>query len=220
MSDQHDGQLQLTVDFGQQLQDRGGGLRVEGAGGLVAQQDLRVGGQGAGDADALLLATGQLRRVLSGVVGKADAGQQLGHALVDFAARQLAGQGQWQGDVVGDGLGGQQVEVLENHPDLLAETAQLAGVERGNVFAVDDDLAAGRLFQAVDQAQHGALAGAGMADQAEHLAIFDGQAGRIQCGDFPTGDAVGLVYLLELDHVANLVGRMEFGSAVGWGRAF
>jgi len=28
------------------------------------------------------------------------------------------------------------------------------------------------------------------------------------------------VYLLELDHVANLVGRMEFGSAVSWGRAF
>lgn len=75
------------------------------------------------------------------MVGKADAGQKLGHALVDFAARQLAGQGQWQGDVVGDSLGGQQVEVLENHPDLLTETAQLARVERGNVFAVDDDLA-------------------------------------------------------------------------------
>ncbi|MCY1436619.1 hypothetical protein D9M71_527480 [compost metagenome] len=110
--------------------------------------------------------------------------------------------------------------MLENHPDLLAEAAQLAGVEGGDVFAVDDDLAAGRLFQAVDQAQHGAFAGAGMADQAEHLAILDGQGGRIQCGDFPTGDAVGLVYLLELDHVANLVGRMEFGSAVSWGRAF
>lgn len=154
------------------------------------------------------------------MVLQADTGQQLGDTLVDFAARQLAGQGQWQGDVVGDGLGGQQVEVLEDHPDLLAETAQLAGVERGDVFAVDDDLAAGGLFQAVDQAQHGAFAGAGMADQAEHLAIFDGQAGQIQCGDFPTGNAVGFMYLLELDHVANLVGRMKFGSAVSWGRAF
>ena len=220
MGDQHDGQLQLTVDFGEQLQDRSRGLRVEGAGGLVAQQDLGVGRQGAGDTDALLLATRQLRRVLFGVVREPDAGQQFGDALVDFAARQLAGQGQWQCHVVGDGFGSQQVEVLENHPDLLAEAAQLAGVERGNVLAIDDDLAAGRLFKAVDQTQHGALAGAGVADKAEHLAIFDGKAGRIQCGDFPTGNAVGLVYLLELDHVANLVGRMEFGSAVSWGGAF
>jgi hypothetical protein len=49
-----------------------------------------------------------------------------------------------------------------------------------------------------------------MADQAEHLAVFDGQAGRVEGGDFPTGDAVGLMDMLELDHVANLVGRMEF----------
>ncbi|MCY1444898.1 hypothetical protein D9M71_613880 [compost metagenome] len=209
MGDQDDGQLQLTVDLGQQLQDRRSGLRVEGAGGFVAQQDLRVGGQCAGDADALLLAAGKLCRVLPGVVLQTDAGQQLGDALVDFAARQLAGQGQRQRDVVGDSLGRQQIEVLEDHPDLLAEAAQLVGIERGDVLAIDDDLAARRLFEAVDQAQHGALAGAGVADQAEHLAVFDGQAGRIQCGDFPTGNAVGFMYLLELDHVANLVGRIE-----------
>ncbi|MNZ44195.1 hypothetical protein D3C78_618230 [compost metagenome] len=220
MGDQHDGQLQLTVDLGQQLQHRCGGLRVQGAGGFVAQQDLRVGRQGAGDADALLLAARELRRVLFGVVRQAHAGQQPGDALVDFGPRQPARQRQRQGDIVGDGLGGQQVEVLEDHPDLLAEAAQLVGVEGGNVFAVDDDLPARGLFQPVDQAQHGAFACAGMADQAEHLAVFDGQAGWVQSGDFPTGDAVGLVYMLELDHVANLVGRMEFGSAVGWGGAF
>jgi hypothetical protein len=66
----------------------------------------------------------QLRRVLLGVVRQADAGQQLAHALVDRGTGQLAGQGQRQGDVVGNGLGGQQVEVLEDHPDLLAEAAQ------------------------------------------------------------------------------------------------
>ena len=36
VGNQHDGQLQFTVDLGQQLQDRGRGLRVEGTGGLVA----------------------------------------------------------------------------------------------------------------------------------------------------------------------------------------
>jgi hypothetical protein len=90
-----------------------------------------------------------------GVVGQTDPRQQFGHALIDLAARQLAGQGQRQRDVVGNGLGGQQVEVLEDHPDLLAETAQAVGVQRGDFFAVDDDLAAAGVFQAIDQAQQG-----------------------------------------------------------------
>ncbi|MNN43623.1 hypothetical protein D3C81_1578690 [compost metagenome] len=218
MGDQHDGQFQFAVDLGQQLQHRSGGLRVKGAGGFVTQQNLRFGSQGAGDADALLLAAGELRRVLFRVIGQADAGQQFVDAGVDFLARQLAGQGQWQGHVVGDSLGGQQVEVLEDHPDLLAESAQIVGVERSDVFAVDDDLAAARRFQAVDQAQQGTFTGTGMADQPEHLAVFDAQVGRVQCGNIPTGYAVGFMNILKLDHVANLVGRMGMGSAVSRAR--
>jgi len=68
VGDQHDGQLQLAVDLGQQLQHRGRGLRVEGAGGFVAQQHFWLGGQGAGNAHALFLAARQLRRVLFGVI--------------------------------------------------------------------------------------------------------------------------------------------------------
>ena len=56
VGDQHDGQLQLTVDLGQQLQHRGGGLRVEGAGGFVAQQHFWLGGQRTGNAHTLFLA--------------------------------------------------------------------------------------------------------------------------------------------------------------------
>jgi len=154
------------------------------------------------------------------MVRQTDPGQKLDHAFVDLGARQLASEGEWQGDIVGDGLGRQQVEMLENHADLLAKAAQLGGIERGHFFTVDNDLAAGRLFQAVDQAQHGALAGPGVADQAKHLAILDRQGRRIQGGNFSTGNAVSFVYLLELDHVANLVGRMEIDSAVGWGPHF
>ncbi|MNZ76267.1 hypothetical protein D3C78_947680 [compost metagenome] len=220
VGDQHNGQLQFTVDLSQQLQNRGRGLRIECTGGFVAEQDFRLGGQGAGNADALLLATGQLRRILFRVLGQADTGQQFADADVDFLARQLAGQGQWQRDVVGHGLGRQQVEVLENHPDLLAETPQVVGVERGDIFTVNDDLAAAWGFQAVYQAQQGTFAGTGVADQSEYLAVFDTQVGRVQRGDVPTGDAVGFMHILKLDHVANLVGRMEFGSAVSRGAHF
>ncbi|MNF87767.1 hypothetical protein D3C84_702430 [compost metagenome] len=218
MGDQHDGQLQLAVDLRQQLQHRGGGLWVEGAGGLVAQQNLGFGRQGAGDADALLLAAGQLRRVFAGVVGQAHPRQQLGDALVDFAAGQFAGQRQWQRHVVGHGLGGQQVEVLENHPDLLAEAAQAAGVQGGDFLAVDDDLAARGIFQAIDQAQQGTFSRTGMADQTKDLTILYRQTGRMQGGDILTGDAVGFMDVLKLDHVANLVGRVGKGSAVSRAR--
>jgi hypothetical protein len=41
----------------------------------------------------------------------------------------------------------------------------------------------------------------------------------MQGGDFLTGDAVGFVDVLKLDHVANLVGALEKGQRLA-GRAF
>jgi hypothetical protein len=121
MGDQDDGQLQLAVDLGQQLQHRGGGLRVEGAGGLVAKEDFRLGGQGTGDTDPLLLPAGELRRVLARVLGEADPFEQFGHPLIDLSTGQLAGQPQRHRHIVGHGLRCQQIEVLEDHPDPLAK---------------------------------------------------------------------------------------------------
>ena len=57
VGDQYDGQAELAVDVRQQFQHRLGGLRVKGTGGLVAQQDRRAAGQGAGDPHTLLLST-------------------------------------------------------------------------------------------------------------------------------------------------------------------
>lgn len=108
--------------------------------------------------------------------------------------------------------------MLEDHPDLLAETAQAVGVQCGDFFAVDDDLAATGVFQAIDQTQQGTFARTGMANQAEHLAVLDGETGRVQRGNILTGDAVSLVDVLKLDHVANLVGRVGKGSAVSRAR--
>jgi hypothetical protein len=57
-----------------------------------------------------------------------------------------------------------------------------------------------------------------MTDQAENLTVLNRQTGRMQGGDFLTGDAVGFVDVLKLDHVANLVGRVRKGSAVSRAR--
>lgn len=50
------------VEVLQDAQDAASGLQVQRAGGLVAQQQRGVLGDGAGDGDALLLAARQLRR--------------------------------------------------------------------------------------------------------------------------------------------------------------
>jgi D-methionine transport system substrate-binding protein len=79
---------------------------------------------------------------------------------------------QREGDVVEHGGVLQQVELLEDHADAAPRIAQLALVESAvRSRAVDRDAAAVGALQQVDQAQQGRLAGAALADQAEHVAL-------------------------------------------------
>src|SRR5262249_11521825 len=55
----HDNDSVLVFELEKQILDGGGGTGVEGAGRLVEQQDFGVGGQGAGNAEALGLPTGE-----------------------------------------------------------------------------------------------------------------------------------------------------------------
>ena len=77
----------------QQVHDLHARLRVEGAGGLVGQQDLGVVDEGARDGDALHLATRHLRGLLVDVVLQADALEGVEGALAALGARD-ARQGQ------------------------------------------------------------------------------------------------------------------------------
>ena len=65
-----DRNAQSLVDIPDQLQNRMGRLRIQGAGGLVAEQHLRIGGQGSRNGDTLLLAAGELGRIGIGLIGK------------------------------------------------------------------------------------------------------------------------------------------------------
>ena len=62
------------------------GPRVELAGRLVGEQQVRAVGQRAGDRDALLLAARQLVRAVASAVGQTDQLEQLRDALVALAA--------------------------------------------------------------------------------------------------------------------------------------
>ena len=77
--------------------------------------------------------------------------------------------------VLVDRLGRQQLEVLEDDPDLAPHLGHLATPEPGDVLAVEDDLAAGRELVADEQLDERRLAGAGRADEEDEVALGDDQ---------------------------------------------
>src|SRR5581483_7468407 len=76
MGDEQDGELELAVDLLDQGEDLSRRLGVERGGGFVGEQDFRLGGDGARDADALLLPARELGRIAVALVGKPDELQQ------------------------------------------------------------------------------------------------------------------------------------------------
>ncbi|MNE16966.1 hypothetical protein D3C80_1099290 [compost metagenome] len=129
MRNQHDRQLEATVNIEQQVKDLIGCLRVERRGCLIAQQNIRVIGQRTGNADALLLPTAQLGR--KGIFATRQAHQfhQFRYARRNFVfryARDLHGKS----NVLADGSRPQQVEVLENHADFQSRLAQCFAFRR------------------------------------------------------------------------------------------
>ncbi len=195
VGDQDDGQAQPAVDVAQQREDRLGALRVQRRGGFVAEQDLRLVHQRAGDADALFLSAGELYRVGVAFFLQADQLQQPGDPLLDPCPGH-PGHPQRQGDVLPHGLGRHQVEVLEDHADASAQGDQALAVVAADVFVVDQHLPLAGTLQAIEGADQRGLAGAAAADDAEHFAAADFQVDLPQGLD-PAG--VALAQALEPD---------------------
>jgi hypothetical protein len=77
VADEEVGEARAALQVLHQVQDLRLHRDVEGRGRLVADQELGIAGQRAGDRDALALAAGELVRVLLAVGGiEADLGQQ------------------------------------------------------------------------------------------------------------------------------------------------
>ena len=131
MGDEDIGQRQALLQIGQEIDDLGLDRDVEGRDRLVGDDQLRLQRQGAGDADALALAAGELMGEAVQMIGmQAHQPHQLLEAPVDLGPAEAAMDAHGLGDQIADpparvegGIG-----ILEHHLHLAPVRPELAGV--------------------------------------------------------------------------------------------
>ena len=160
MRDDNDRQTFLVQTF-QAVEDVRRTLRVEVAGGFVAQQQAGRADKGPRNRDALPFAAGQFARQEVDAMRQADPFDR-GQRAVPSAAGRPAAVHLRQHHVLKHCPIWQQVERLEHEPDALAPQAcALLVGQRGGFHAVQSVEAVGRAIQAADDVQQRRLAGAG-----------------------------------------------------------
>src|SRR3546814_9539958 len=132
-------------------------------------------------------------------VVEADSAEQA-ESLIDFRLRELAEPAPPEADVAeapGEHVlhhreALDQRVLLEDHAHAPARPPQGVGAERRQLQVTQEDLAAGRLDQAIDAADQRGLAGARGADEGHDLAVGDAEIDALQ------GEIAGSVALLEV----------------------
>ncbi|MNN07382.1 hypothetical protein D3C81_1202060 [compost metagenome] len=198
------------ADLQQLVLNHPAGQRIQRAERLVHQQHLRLHGEGAGDTDALLHATGQFAGLLLRGGLEADHVEEAGAMLGHLLARPVrVARAHGEGDVLLHGQPGQQRVALEHHATVQAGA--------GDFLAGHHHPAAAGLFQAGDDVEDGALAAAGVADHADELALLDAEVDVLEHRRQVVAVALGQPFHLdEGDAVLGGVIRHRSPSFAGW----
>ena len=151
---------------------------------------------------------GQRARQLACLGGQADERQHPIDGRGDLAPGR-AGHLERERDVLPDGLRRQELEVLEDDPDLPPDPRDLAASKPGEVLAVEDHDAVGRELVADQQPDQGGLAGAGRSDEEDEVALGHDQVDIAQ-GDIAV--RIGLRDVME-DHDRAIDRRLGRGEA-------
>jgi hypothetical protein len=175
------GGAQRLAALDDQLVDHVAHDRVQPGGRLVEEDDLRLGGDGARQADALAHADRQAGRVGRRHVRpepdllqrrQRDRPRRLpAHALAAHQAEL---------DVAQHAHAVEQGGVLEQHAEARQRALACAAFQRHHVLAVDLDAPGVWAQQAEDALQRHRLAGAGAADDHQRLALGDLQVDVVQ----------------------------------------
>src|SRR5665647_2111321 len=163
---------------------------VEGAHRLVADDELRVERQGAGDADALALPARELVRVALGVLGaEPDGLEQLEDALLALGlGTDLVDLERLADDVAHAHARIQRgVRVLEDDLHVAAQPLHLRPRGSHDVDTLEGDRAGRRRDEPQHGAPRGGLAAAALADQTQGLALLDREADAVDGVDLAGG---------------------------------
>ena len=174
---------------------------------LVADDEARLHGERARDADALALAAGELVRVAGRVLGaQSDFLEQLPDASVRVGSfgEPVDGQSLAHDRADRHARVERRERILKDDLHLPPQRAQSGRIEREHVRAVERDLAGRRLDETKNGPAGGRLAAARLADEAERLAALHVEGDAIDGANEPDGateDAAGDREVL--DEVAN-----------------
>jgi hypothetical protein len=168
-------------DVEEQLKDGGAGGFVEGAGGLVGEQDGGVVHEGSAEGGALALASGELLDAAVEAVAETGAVGELLEAGVGGGVADARGDG---GDeaVFFQGEVGDEVVELEDEADFVAQEMEAAAMAV-ELDAVDGDAAAVGFVEAAEEMEEGALAAAGGAAESDGLALDGFEVDTLEDGD-------------------------------------
>ncbi len=179
------------------------GEGIDGGGGLVENEESRVGEHGAGEADELALAEreGGASFADGGVEAFGEGGEEVEAAegVAGLFCLRAGGVGPGEAEVVEDGAVEEEV-VLADDGHLGAEGLEGEGLDG---VAVEEDEAALAVVEARDEVDEGGLAGAGVSDEGDGLAGLGGE------GEVVEDRAIGVVAEgdgAELDAGAEAVG--------------
>ena len=174
----------LFLQIVHELQDLRLDRNVQSRGRLVRDEQLRLAGQCHGDHDTLTHTAGQLMRILLGDdvrIRDLDIGQHFNDLCGSLLLRHALMDNERLADLTGHGEDRVQAghRLLEDDGDIVAADGIhfLLG-ELREVTALEEDLAAVDIAVAVEKLQdaHGgdALAGTGLADNAERASCLNG----------------------------------------------
>lgn len=204
------------VEFEKHVDNRSARFVVEVAGRFVGEEDFRAVDEGAGQGHALLLAAGELRRVVSGAVAEPDAGEDFVGSLLRAAH---AAQFERHEDVFQRGQRGKELETLEDESGGgIAQGGDGVLIEFVETASVELDVSGGRPVQTGAESEQGGLATAGGSDDGAVRTGGDVEVDAGENGERTSAAAVGFaeaahgeegrdgVFALGRDGIRGLVG--------------
>src|SRR3990172_230910 len=190
--DHDDGLAEFPVQARHEPEHVPGRAPVQVPRGLVGHDDGRVGDNGAGDGDPLLLAAGKLRRIVVHAVEEVDDAQGRLHVRLPLFSERCRQQKRQLHFLKCRKHGDEFIE-LENKPDVdRAPLGQLGLAQGGDVHSSDRDHSAVRLVDAGDDIEKRALAGTGRTHEGKELSIGDINSNFFEHRDHLDAPAVGL----------------------------